>query len=118
MAEAVLDPAVLDVLRSLTPPGEPDVLNEVLGMFLVEVPPRLQKLRNAMAAGNIEEVHRTAHSLKGSAGNIGANAMFAACKELDDRSRGDVAAVGPLIEAVGVEYGRVKTEIARLIGAS
>lgn len=113
---AILDPAVLDVLRSLTPPGEPDVMSEVLRMFLVEVPPRMDRLRNAWASGNIEEVHRTAHSLKGSAGNIGANAMFAVCKELDEKSRGgDLAAVGPLVDAVGVEYGRVETEIARLL---
>jgi HPt (histidine-containing phosphotransfer) domain-containing protein len=113
---AILDPAVLDVLRSLTAPGEPDVLSEVLRMFLVEVPPRMDRLRNAWASGNIEEVHRTAHSLKGSAGNIGANALFAVCKELDDKSRsGDTTAVGPLIDAVGVEYGRVETEIARLL---
>jgi HPt (histidine-containing phosphotransfer) domain-containing protein len=118
MSGAILDPAVLDVLRSLTPPGEPDVLSEVLRMFLVEVPPRLDKLRNAWQAGNIEEVHRTAHSLKGSAGNIGANGLFAVCKELDEKSRsGDVSAVGPLVDAVAVEYGRVETEIARLIAA-
>ncbi len=113
----VLDPATLEVLRSLTPPGEPDVLSEVLKVFLIDVPPRLDRLRNAWVAGNIEEVHRLAHSLKGSAGNIGASAMFEVCKELDDKSRaGDVGAVGPLVGAVAVEYGRVETEIARLIG--
>lgn len=115
---AILDPAVLDSLRSLTPPGEPDILAEVLSLFLSEVPPRLERLRNAWADGNIEEVHRAAHSLKGSAGNIGANALFAVCKELDEKSRvGDVSAVGPLVDALGVEYGRVETEITRLIGA-
>lgn len=115
MAEVVLDQSVIDVLRSLTPPGEPDVLNEVLSLFLAEVPPRLEKLRNAQAAGDIELIHRIAHSLKGSAGNIGANAMFAVCKELDEKSRaGDTGAAGPLIEALGVEYSRVEAEIARL----
>jgi HPt (histidine-containing phosphotransfer) domain-containing protein len=115
---AVIDPAVIETLRDLTPPGEPDVLSEVLKMFLAEVPPRLTRLRNAWAAGNIEEVHRAAHSLKGSAGNIGANAMFDVCKELDEKSRaGEVDAVGPLVDALDVEYGRVEIEIARLIGA-
>lgn len=119
MADAVLDPSVIDVLRSLTPPGEPDVLKEVLTIFLVEVPPRLERLRNAQAANDIELIHRTAHSLKGSAGNIGANAMFAVCKELDERSRaGDAAAAGPLIEALGVEYSKVEAEIARVIASS
>lgn len=91
----VLDQAVLDVLRSLSAPDEPDVLTEVLQLFMVEVPPRLEKLRNAWAAGNIQEVHRSAHSLKGSAGNIGA--------------------IGSLVDALGVEYGRVQAEIERLL---
>ncbi|MFM8533029.1 MAG: Hpt domain-containing protein [Acidimicrobiia bacterium] len=112
----VLDPAVLDVLRSLSAPGEPDVLTEVLQLFMVEVPPRLDKLRNAWAEGNIQEVHRSAHSLKGSAGNIGANAMFAVCKELDEKSRSaDTGAIGSLVDALGVEYGRVQAEIERLL---
>jgi HPt (histidine-containing phosphotransfer) domain-containing protein len=115
---AVLDPAVIEALRGLTPPGEPDVLSEVLNMFLAEVPPRLERLRNAWAAGNIEEVHRAAHSLKGSAGNIGATALFDVCKELDEKSRsGQVDAIGPLVDALAVEYGRVEIEIARLVGA-
>jgi len=118
MSAAVLDPSVLEVLRSLTPPGEPDVLREVLTLFLAEVPPRLDRVRNAWTAGDIEGIHRAAHSLKGSAGNIGATALFAVCKELDEKSRsGDVGALGPLVDALGVEYERVETEIARLIGA-
>lgn len=119
MSASVLDPSVLDALRSLTPPGEPDVLSEVLNLCLAEVPPRLERLRNAWAAGDIQAVHRVAHSLKGSAGNIGANALFAACRDLDDRSRaGDAAAIPSLIETVAAEYGRVEIEIKRLIGAN
>src|SRR6185295_12102038 len=60
---AVLDPAVIDTLRQLTAPGEPDVLTEVLKLFLEEVPARMARLRNAWTAGNIEELHRAAHSL-------------------------------------------------------
>ena len=111
----VLDPSVLDALRQLTIPGEPDVLDEVLKMFLQEVPPRIERLRNAWAARNIEEMYRTAHSLKGSAGNIGARAMFEVCKQLDELGRsGDVASAGPLVDALGVEFGKVEAEIRRL----
>lgn len=116
---AVLDPVVIKSLRSLTPPGEPDVLGEVLRMFLTEVPPRIEKLRNALTAGHIEEVHRAAHSLKGSAGNIGAQAMFAVCKALDDKGRtGDLSGADALVDALRVEFGKVEAEIHRLIGSS
>ena|SRR5689334_4974185 len=112
----VLDPAVLNTLRQLTAPGEPDVLVEVLKLFLDEVPPRIERLRNAWASGNIQEVHRAAHSLKGSAGNIGAQAMFDVCRQLDGMGKsGDPQAIGTLVDALGVEFGKVEAEINRLI---
>ena len=115
---ATLDPAVIDTLRNLTPPGEPDVLCEVLQMFLAEMPPRLDRLRNAFASGDIEELRRTAHSLKGSAGNIGANRLFVLCRQLDDQGKtGDLSGAQPLIDALGVEFGKVEVEIHRIIGA-
>lgn len=119
METTVLDAAVIAGLRQLTPPGEPDVLAEVLTMFLAEVPRRLERLRNARAAGDIEEVHRSAHSLKGSAGNIGAHALFEICKLLDERAKaGDLSGADPLVAALGVELGKVEAEIHRLMATS
>ena len=119
MAEpAVLDQSVIASLRQLTSPGEADVLAEVLQMFLREVPPRIEFLRNALTAGNIQEVHRAAHSLKGSAGNIGALRLFAVCRQLDDRERpADPAATAALVRALDVEFDKVKEEILRLLTA-
>ena len=117
MAEpAVLDPAVMETLRQLTAPGEPDVLTEVLQLFLSEVPPRMDRLRNACAAGNIEGVYRAAHSLKGSAGNIGAQRLLDVCRQLDELGRaGDLTEAAPLVAALGLEYERVAAEIDRII---
>ena len=117
MAEsAVLDEAVLDTLRLLTPPGEPDVLTEVLQMFLQEVPPRIERLCNAWAAGNIEEMSRAAHSLKGSAGTIGAQRLFSVCSQLDDVGRaGALTKVAPLVDALGTEFSKVEVAIRRVI---
>jgi HPt (histidine-containing phosphotransfer) domain-containing protein len=112
----VLDLAVTNALRTLTPPGEPDVLAEVLNLFLAEVPPRMTRLRNAWTAGNIEEVQRAAHSLKGSAGNIGARRLYGVCSRLDEKARTrDLAAAAPLVDAVGVEFGKVEVEIRQLL---
>ena len=113
----ILDQAVISGLRKLTPPGEPDVLAEVLKLFLEEVPPRIARLRNAWQAGNIQEVHRAAHSLKGSAGNIGARRLFEVCRQLDDISKsGDLPAAAPFVDALGVEFGKVESAIRKLIG--
>lgn len=113
-----LDPDVIDSLRQLTAPGEPDVLREVLELFLAEVPKRMTRLRNAMVSRDIQEVQRSAHSLKGSAGNVGALALYDICDQLDAAAkRGDADAVAPLVDAMGTEFGNVEAEIHRLIGA-
>ena len=119
MAEPqVLDRAVMATLRQLTTPGEPDVLTEVLRLFLQEVPPRMDRLRIAYAAGNIEEVYRAAHSLKGSAGNIGAQRFMGVCRQLDEMGRaGDLADAAPLVNALALEYQTVAAEIDRIIGS-
>lgn len=119
MAEpAVLDEAVIASLRELTPPGEPDVLTEVLQLFLQEFPLRHEKLRNAWASGNIEAMCRAAHSLKGSAGNIGARRLFSVCTQLDDMGRGgDTTRLAPLVDALETEFRQVEVEIRRIIGS-
>jgi HPt (histidine-containing phosphotransfer) domain-containing protein len=116
MAAPALDPAVIDTLRQLTPPGEPDVLKEVLQLFLEDVPVRVNRLRAAWTAGDATEVQRAAHSLKGSAGNIGARDMLAVCRLLDDRGKaGDLSGAGHLVDSLDHEFARVTAEIHRLI---
>jgi HPt (histidine-containing phosphotransfer) domain-containing protein len=112
----VLDQSVIETLRQLTPPGEPDVLAEVLQMFLQEVPPRIERLRNAWTTGDIQGLHRAAHSLKGSAGNIGAQRLLAVCRQLDNRTESaDPTATAGLVSALAVEFDKVEVEIRHLL---
>ena len=115
----ILDPAVIENLRQLTPPGEPDVLGEVLTIFLQEVPPRIDRLRTFLAAGNIQEVQRAAHSLKGSAGNIGAHRLHEVCRQIDEKGRsGDLSGLAVLVDTLAEEFGKVEVEIHRLMTSS
>jgi len=111
----VLDPAVVDSLRQLTPPGEPDVLAEILTVFLAEVPRRIDRLTTAWRAGDVADVQRAAHSLKGSSGNIGADALFEVCKQIDERARAGELRIEELIDALNREYANVEAEIGRLL---
>ena len=117
--DPVLDPGVLESLRQLTPQGEPDVLAEILNLFLEEVPKRILALQSALAAGDAPEVSRAAHSLKGSSGNIGAQSMLDVCRQLDDVARaGDLGSVAPLVASLTSEYHRVELEIRQLLQTS
>jgi HPt (histidine-containing phosphotransfer) domain-containing protein len=111
-----LDPVVLENLRQLTPPGEPDVLNEVLQLFLDDVPARIERLRAAWQGGDAVAVQRAAHSLKGSAGNIGATDLLGVCRQLDELGRaGDLSGAAALVAALDSEFGRVRAEIKSLM---
>ena len=110
-----LDPAVIERLRQLTPPGEPDVLVEILTVFLADVPRRIDHLKTSWREGKAAEVQRAAHSLKGSAGNIGAGSLYAVCREIDERAKTGSLRIDPLIAELDREYGRVEAEIKRLL---
>jgi HPt (histidine-containing phosphotransfer) domain-containing protein len=116
-AHDVLDPDVVESLRQLTPPGEPDVLAEIFNLFLNDVPKRIDALRAAVQSGDAAKVQRTAHSLKGSSGNIGARAMHEVCRQIDEGAKdGDLARVQSLLEPLTSEYVKVEAEIKRLLG--
>lgn len=113
----VLDPVVIETLRQLTPPGEPDVLAEVLKLFMDEVPRRIHRVRQALDAGDATAVQRAAHSLKGSAGNIGAHRLYEISRQLDDTAKArDLAALAPLVGTLGAEYAKVEAEIQKMLG--
>jgi HPt (histidine-containing phosphotransfer) domain-containing protein len=56
---------------------------EVIAMFLADAPLRLDAIAGALAAGNAHALTQAAHALKGSAGNVGANAIQEAAVHLE-----------------------------------
>ncbi len=106
--EAPLDWSVLAGLRELQEEGEPDILEDLIGLFLTDAPPQLGALREAVEAGDAHSVERIAHGLKGSSGNLGAVRMSALCTELEEMERSDELKAAPeLISRLEEEFGRV-----------
>jgi signal transduction histidine kinase/DNA-binding response OmpR family regulator len=66
--EAILDPE--KKLASLG--GDREVLQKLYTLFLRDVPEQLETLHDMVVAGDVRQVADTAHTLKGSAGIIGA----------------------------------------------
>jgi len=109
--DAALDPAVLDSLRRLTPPGEPDVLKDVLGLFLADAAGRLEAIVAAVSVGDAPALQRSAHTLKGAAGAIGASALQAACRELEELAK------RPGLVPDAVDLATLHSEFARVRAA-
>ncbi len=115
--EDPLDPDVVAGLRDLQQSGEPDILAELVELFVSDAAPRLAALREAVENGNAEGIERTAHTLKGSAGNMGARRMSDIASELQDAGvSGDLSAAGALLERLEGEYKRVRPALDELGG--
>jgi HPt (histidine-containing phosphotransfer) domain-containing protein len=83
MADGVISHAVLEGLRKLQQPGEPDFVGELIDLFLHDTAANLRALRAASLRNNATEVRRLAHLMKGSSANIGASRMAALYEELE-----------------------------------
>jgi HPt (histidine-containing phosphotransfer) domain-containing protein len=81
-----IDPRALANLRDVLD-GDPDLLKELIDLFLTDAPALLACLRDAIDRQDPVSLMQTAHSLKGSAANLGARGMAAVCASLERRGR-------------------------------
>ena len=107
--EDPLDRSVLAGLRELQEEGASDLLEELIGLFLADVPPQLVALRKVVEADDAQSVERIAHTLKGSCANMGAVRMETLCAELQEMGRSEELRAAPgLIARLDEEFGRVR----------
>lgn len=85
------------------------MLAEIAGMFVTDAPSQMTELREAVESGDADGVERTAHSLKGSSGNIGASRMSEICNELQNvGASGNLARAPEVLEQLEAEFVRVR----------
>jgi two-component system, sensor histidine kinase and response regulator len=76
--------------------GDPSLAFEIVQLFIEDCPVQLAAIQGAVAARDAKAVRATAHALKGSAGNLGASALLAAARALEDIGRdGRLEAMAP-----------------------
>ena len=83
----ILDKRVLDELLSFADDGDPDLLTDLIQMFLDDGPAKVAAVHEGLAVGDFEKAERAAHSLKGSSGNLGAHLLQAVCEGLQLSTR-------------------------------
>jgi HPt (histidine-containing phosphotransfer) domain-containing protein len=113
MGSALPDKDVLD-LTNLEEAFEDDVagIAELLEMALATGAKHCAALADGLARGDSEVVRKAAHSIKGSAGNIGALSVMHLASELQERARaGSLAGARELVDAIAVGYAAVAREV-------
>ena len=108
----VLDPTLLESLRSLRFDGEADPVAEIIDLFLRDTPSRLQEVSEAARRRDGPGLRAAAHTLKGSANNLGARRLGAAAGRLEtEASSGRWDQVDGLLEAATAELRALEPEL-------
>ena len=84
--QPVIDPEIMDRLHGW---GGPELVLKLISLFLENTPEKLDEIRVGLASGEIQRVERAAHSLKSSAGNLGASRMHYLAAEIEELAAAD-----------------------------
>jgi PAS domain S-box-containing protein len=96
--------AVLDSLG-----GDSELLREVAGIFLAQLPKHMEKIRKAISDRDAKTLDRAAHALKGSAANLLAQGVVGAASRLEEVGRsGSVAGSKEALASLEEELGKLE----------
>lgn len=73
-----------EVMGRLSGWGGPDLIQKLIELFLQNTPAKVDEIRVGVASGEPHLVERAAHSLKSSAGNLGATRLHYLSAELEE----------------------------------
>jgi PAS domain S-box-containing protein len=107
----VLDAGRLDRIRSLPGAGQADLLAELIDLFLHDAPGHLTALQEALSRDDGRAAQRAAHTLKGSAANLGATRLSATCRAIEEAA-GSPEGVRPgQVAELEAEFARATTAL-------
>jgi HPt (histidine-containing phosphotransfer) domain-containing protein len=79
--------AVPATLRQLAECGDAELVEELIGMFQTDTSSRLEVLRHAVAGRDYAVIGAEAHTIKGSALQVGANRLAEFCRQMEQGVR-------------------------------
>jgi CheY-like chemotaxis protein len=93
--------------------GDPGLFRDVIELFLDDCPNQLDAIRQAIHDQQPDRIYRTAHKLKGSAGNFEAHEVVALLQRLEARARdGDLAICASVFVEIEAESERLMAALA------
>ncbi len=108
-AEGAVDHTVLDGLRELERAGAPGLVKKITDLFLLDTPRQLADLRDSVQKGDSVRLVKVAHTLKGSAANLGAREMVRICAELQVLGEAEDVRIAPsLITDLEIQFEPVR----------
>jgi len=92
--------------------GNQEFLNEVIQLFLGEAPHLIDAMRKALQKGDMQELGRSAHSMKGAASNFSPYGTARAASQLEkDAKSGDVESAKTSLATLEVVVERMLSQL-------
>jgi len=87
---------------------------EIVELFLETAETDITHLKQAIASGDMKTITEAAHSLKGSAGNLGFTEIYRLSKEIETAARENtLASLGPVLASIE----KLKGDIQKALNA-
>ncbi|WP_426342220.1 response regulator [Pseudoduganella sp. S-14] len=113
---AAINPLALDAIRALSAEQGEALLQRVLATFLQDTPRQLAALHEAVAESDPNTIRKTAHSLKSSSANVGADTLARLFRDLEQLARtGQTDGAADLIAQLEREFQCVRHSLSLIL---
>lgn len=103
-------------LQELAHQGNASLLQELIDLFMKEVPEDIRQIRSAIFRGQFDQVSKRAHGLKSSCANLGILRMKEFCEKLEKaRENSNPQDLSILIETLEKEFHLAAVELKKLV---
>jgi len=94
--------------------GDEDICQEIIGIFLQDMPGQIEFLENTINKNNPALVDRQAHTLRGASGNVGAVSLQDAAMHLEEAGKkGDLSRAAEMLNTIKKEFEKVKKAMTK-----
>ena len=109
----------IDTLQELDEPGSTALVTQLVTSFLQSAEGHLARIASALTTGDAKTAGQTAHTLKSSAANLGAEALAACYRKLEKSAReGRLDDAGVLLVQAQHEQERAMLDLNELLAAA
>ncbi len=116
-SDETLDLSMLRSLAELNVPGETDAVIEMADLFFQSAIPLRRRLQESAGGGDLAGFAQAAHSLKGSAGGLGARRLARLCADLETLAKGGaLTEVQRQVGELNAEFDRVSQALSAATG--
>lgn len=116
-AASVIDESVLDEIRRMSGEQAPELINNIVELYLKQTPDLIDDIHHAAKDGDSERVFRAAHALKSSSANIGAVRISEIARQVEKLGRDNrIDHVSAHLDTLVENYEQVRLNLKSRLG--